>query len=89
LQVQNFLGQIESPTDVRLDTAADVHRALFAFEKHAVAFGRNTPFLYQLLGNVNFGKNGYTQKWQNVIFDNRSMFSIEKRPNFSHFSKKN
>ena len=30
----------------------------------------------KLLRNVNFGKNGYPQKWQNVIFDDKNMFSI-------------
>ena len=27
---------------------------------------------------VNFGKNGYPQKWLNVIFDYKIMFNIEK-----------
>ena len=30
----------------------------------------------KLLRNVNFGKNGYPQKWQNVSFDDKNMFSI-------------
>ena len=27
---------------------------------------------------ANFGKNGYTKKWENVIFDDKNMFSIPK-----------
>ena len=50
-----------------------------AMNQSWINFYGNRSIIREMSILANFCKNGYPQKWQNVIFDNKIMFSIEKQ----------